>query len=182
MERHLLVAAALREVLDHEPIVVGGTAEDVYTGDTYQETDLDVCGWVTPQEQQLLTEDLEFVKEGRHLTHVPSKVAVEFPESIIDGDEARVVRRQVREGMAAIIGVDDLYLDRVRQATVDDAEENAGSKAALAIALAAYEDIDWKYVEGRIHMTRRNDPPLGEHMLRVHKRVRRKMLAALRRS
>src|SRR5216684_4221289 len=86
LERHLLVAAALREVLAHEPIVVGGTAEEFYTAAEYHETDLDLCGWVNDEDRKIMRE-LGFGKSGRHWVHRGSKVAVEFPELRIDGDE-----------------------------------------------------------------------------------------------
>lgn len=118
LERHLLVAAALREVLAHEPVVVGGTAEEFYTVDEYHETDLDLCTWLSSQEEAFLS-DLGFEQRGRHWVHQTSKVAVEFPESRIAGDETRIRRESVESGVVAIIGVEDLYLDRVRQATAD---------------------------------------------------------------
>lgn len=179
-ERHLLVAAALREVLDHEPIVVGGTAEDLYTGDVYRETDLDLCGWVAVDEEPILRK-LGFVREGRYWVHTPSKVAVEFPESRIDGDEARVLRRPTGGGIAAVIGVDDLYLDRIRQATADDrASEGRGARAGLAVALAAYDEIDWRYVERVIAKTEQDNSLVGKPMREVHKKIRRRLLSALR--
>lgn len=178
-ERHLLVAAALREVLAHEPVVVGGTAQDVYTGDVYRETDLDLCGWLDPEEESLLATELGFAREGRHLVHLASNVAVEFPESEIQGDESRIMRRQVRPGaLVAIIGVEDLYLDRIRQATasLDPGTDGISAKAALAVAIASFEQIDWRYVGGRIRETEERDPHLGTRMRKVHERVRRKVL------
>jgi hypothetical protein len=181
-ERHLLVAAALREALAHEPVVVGGTAQDMYTGGVYRETDLDLCGWLEAEEEALLLTELGFVREGRHLTHVASKVAVEFPESEIHGDRSRVVRKEVRPGaLVAIIGVEDLYLDRIRQATapLDPSVDDISAKAALAIAIASFEGIDWAYVVAQIRATEEHDPPLGARMRKVHERIRRKVLRLL---
>lgn len=178
-ERHLLVAAALREALAHEPVVVGGTAQDVYTGDVYRETDLDLCGWLDPGEESLLTTELGFVRDGRHLVHLASNVAVEFPESVIQGDQARIVRKEVRSGaIVAIIGVEDLYLDRIRQATtpLETSVDDISAKAALAVAIASFEQIDWRYVGGRIRETEKQDPLLGTRMRKIHERVRRKVL------
>jgi hypothetical protein len=181
LQRHLLVAAALREVLGREPIVVGGTAEDLYTGDVYVETDLDLCGWVSPEEHDLLR-SLGFTQEGRHWFHARSKIAVEFPETTIDGDEARVVHRAVGSGIAAVIGVDDLYLDRIRQATVDERNpDSEAARAALAVAVASYDEIDWRYVERTIKATERDNSPLGKPMGTAHRVVRRRLLAALKR-
>ena len=162
---------------------MGGTAEDVYTGDVYRETDLDLCGWVTRDERSLLTRDLGFVEDGRHLVHDASKVAVEFPENFIEGDESRIKRMEVRPGSyVAMIGVDDLYLDRVRQATAMSSESShpdINETAALAVAVAAYDDIDWRYVDRAIRDTEKRDPALGGLMRKIHHRVRRKMLRSI---
>jgi hypothetical protein len=181
--RHLLVAAALREVLGKEPVVVGGTAEDLYTQDLYRETDLDLCGWVSPDEDSFLARELGFVKDGRHIVHEASNVAVEFPDSFIDGDESRIKRLEIRPGAyVAIIGVDDLYLDRVRQATAvfsGSSPPDINEKAALALALAAYDDIDWRYVDRTIREAERKDASVGAPMRRIHKRIRHKMLRSI---
>lgn len=180
--RHLLVAAALREVLAREPVVVGGTAQDLYTGDVYRETDLDLVGWLTREEELLLIAHLGFVREGRHLSHLASKVAVEFPESKLAGDEARIRHLEVQPGSSvAIISIEDLYLDRVRQATATPtpSPSDVNVNAALAIALASFEDVDWDYVSQHIRETEKGNPSLGKRMRKIHNRIRRKALAKL---
>lgn len=178
LTRHLMVAAALRELLKVEPIVVGGTAEEYYTADEYHETDLDVCAWLSQEEEILLTE-LGFERRGRHWVHLASKVPVEFPEAQIDGDESRVHHEQVGSGQAAIIGVEDLYVDRIRQATMDPKSDTVSFHSALAIGAAAFEVIDWTYVEGRIRSTVDADPVLGRLMTDIDRRVRRKIRKTL---
>lgn len=174
LDRHLLVAAALREVLAQEPVVVGGTAEELYTAAAYHETDLDLVGWVTEQEIDLLTR-LGFKKWGRHWFHEASKVAVEFPESRLAGDENRVSRRKIRGGTVAVIGVEDLYLDRVRQATAYQGENSTEFRSAVAVGVAAYDAMDWRYVARHIREARRDDPPLGKAMSRVDSKVRKRI-------
>lgn len=170
----------MRAALSHEPVVVGGTAEDFYTGDVYVETDLDLVGWVTLEEEGLLR-DLGFTKIGRHWFHSASKIAVEFPEGTIHGDKTRILHTSVGSGTAAIIGVDDLYLDRIRQTTMYPAgSEPIEFKAAVAVAVASYDDFDWKYVDEEIKTTEEKDPSLGKAMREVHKRVRRRLLSKLR--
>lgn len=176
-QRHLLVAAALHAVLGREPIVVGGAAEDYYVADAYIETDLDLCGWVALDEGKLLRE-LGFIRRGRHWFHEPTAVAAEFPESKIDGDEGRILRIEIEGGVVAIIGVDDLYLDRVRQSTAEDVPAQQHS-AALAIAGANLEVMDWPYVEGVLSRTRKDDPRLGKAMSQIHRRIRRQLSRAI---
>jgi hypothetical protein len=178
LQRHLLVAAALREILAVEPIVVGGTAEGYYTVDEYHETDLDLCGWTSSKEEALLV-DLGFERRGRHWVHLASKVPVEFPEDRIDGDEGRTRREPVGPGNVLIIGVDDLYLDRIRQATADPRARSISFHSALAIGAATFDVIDWVYVDRRIQATLDADPPLGALMRELDQKVRRTIRRAL---
>ncbi|MBI4730090.1 MAG: hypothetical protein HY775_11460 [Acidobacteria bacterium] len=178
IERHLMVAAALREVLASEPIVIGGLAEDYYTGDRYQPTDLDLCAPVTASDERRLRE-LGFTKEGRHWYHEPARVAVEFPGDRIDCDESRVLSVDFGEGAARIIGVDDLYLDRLHQATMTEAEWDISFAGAVAIAASRFEDLDWKYVRRRIGEIRAVEPGVGATMAKLDARVRRRARAAL---
>lgn len=174
LRRHLLVAAALREVLEVEPVVVGGTAEEFHSGAPYHETDLDVCGWLRDGEPKTLRR-LGFRRRGRHWFHDPSKVAVEFPESRIDGDEERIERIGVGNGTAAVIGVDDLYVDRLRQATASFDEGSIEFHSALAVAAGAVDRIDRRYVLRRIREIERTDPVVGRRMRTLDSRIRRRI-------
>jgi hypothetical protein len=175
LERHLLVAAALREVLSREPVVVGGTAEEFQSGAPYHETDLDVCGVVTEAERATLR-SLGFRKRGRHWYHDASHVAVEFPDDRIDGDEDRIERVPVGHGTAAIIGVDDLYLDRLRQATapISNVEGSIEFHSALAVATGAFERLDRRYVLRRIREVERREGGIGARMRELDARIRRR--------
>ena len=137
--RHLFVAAALREVMDTDPIVVGGTAEEYWTAAAYHETDLDLCAPVSGRDASTL-EELGFEREGRHwVWGGPERwVAVEFRNSMVDGDESRTRDVPVGNGAARVIGLDDLYLDRLRQATIDERGERVEFNSALAVAAARY--------------------------------------------
>jgi len=172
LQRHLLVAAALREVLDPDPIVVGGTAEEYWTGAPYHPTDLDMCVPLSPANTAALRR-LGFRRDGRHWIHPEIEVAVEFPEAFIDGDEGRTREIELGNGTARIIGVDDLYLDRLRQSTISD-REGLEFKSALAVAAAAYEAIDWPYVDARLRGLLTDDPPLGTAMARHDRTIRRR--------
>jgi hypothetical protein len=105
-------------------------------------------------------------------------VAVEFPDSRIDGDESRTVEVRAGSGTARIIGLDDLYLDRLRQSTVSE-QEGMEFHSALAVAAAAYESIDWPYVRSRIKETEQTDNALGQAMRRNDRRIRRRARQAM---
>lgn len=174
LERHLLVAAALRALLEGDPIVVGGTAEEYWTQDAYHQTDLDLCVALSAADEASLI-DAGFRKEGRHWVLDAPVVAVEFPESRIDGDESRTVLQPVGTGAARIIGLDDLYLDRLRQATMREGAEQIEYHSALAVAAANREAIDWGYVDDVIATTFDHSEVLGAAMRRIDERIRRRV-------
>jgi hypothetical protein len=179
LRRHLLVAAALREALEHDPIVVGGTAEEYHAAAGYHETDLDLCAVVTGDDRRRLGE-LGFRRRGRHWFHDASKVAVEFPDTEIDGDVSRVDHVRVAEGVAIVIGVDDLYVDRLLQATAPTRPEGSIEFAsALAVAAGASDRIDRRYVLARIRTIGREDPGLAATMRRLDSRIMRRVRTVL---
>jgi hypothetical protein len=51
-------------------------------------------------------------------------------------------KAKVGPGRCRIIGLEDLYLDRLRQATIDERREGVAFKSALAVVAARFEDID----------------------------------------
>jgi hypothetical protein len=130
LQRHLLLAAALRETLTRDPIVVGGTAEEFWTQAEYHETDLDICVPISREDEAALRQ-LGLERTGRHWSRPGLQAVVEFPDDRIDGDESRTVEHKVGPGAARIIGLDDLYLDRLRQATVDERREGSSFSPLL---------------------------------------------------
>lgn len=161
----LTVAALLRRILGGTPVVVGGVAEMYWTRLPYHPTDLDVCAAVGRDEVRRLV-DAGFVRHGRHWWHEEQGVAVEFPEATADADPARLHEHRG----ALIIGVSDLYLDRLRQSTANDNRNSVEHQSLLAVASSCMEIIDWPYVRRRIA----GEPEhLRAPMRRNHRRVRR---------
>jgi len=115
-------------------VIIGGTAEEYWSLDEYHGRDLDLCASVGPEPYKTL-KSLGFDRAGRHWEHAAAGVAVEFPESEVDGDMARTVEVKVARSIVRIIGVEDLYVDRVRQATADE-NDYGRFESALAIAVA----------------------------------------------
>jgi hypothetical protein len=177
-----MLAAAMRAALTHEPIVVGGTAEEYWTEAEYHETDLDLVVPLSRKDEETLRR-LGFEKAGRHWELPGLAAVVEFPESVLDGDENRTVLHSVGPGAARIIGLDDLYLDRLRQATIDEASEGVEYHSALAVAAARFEDIDWRYVTKRLgDIYKREGDRVGGGMKRINTRIRRRVLRSMRES
>lgn len=151
--------------------MVGGTAEEYWTADEYQQTDLDLCVLLDAKGKRILT-DAGFKQHGRHWVREDIAVAVEFPDSRIDGDVSRTVLVPVGGGAARLIGVDDLYLDRLRQATVREEAEGTEFHSALAVAVACFEQIDWGYVRKQIDEALKSESVAGKSMRRLDSKIR----------
>ena len=165
------MAAAIREGLSLDAVIIGGTAEEYWSLDEYHGTDLDLCASVGPEHRKTL-KSLGFDRARRHWEHAAAGVAVEFPESEVDGDMARTVEVKVARSIVRIIGVEDLYVDRVRQATADE-NDYGRFESALAIAVAQYEAIDWRYVRRRLRDLGKVSPILAASCRLIDSRVRR---------
>jgi hypothetical protein len=179
LDQRLLVAAAMSAVMSPPPIVVGGTAEEFWTGDEYHPTDLDLIPGPSKADQSALR-TLGFRKEGRHWVRKHIPIATEFPH-----DETFEVRRtfdvKIGSGMVKIIGVDDLYLDRLGQSTSTMKVEDQHFSSLIAVALTNWEKLDWRYIETRIKETVEAKPALGDSMRTMHRRCRRTARNALAR-
>lgn len=176
LKRHLLVGAALREILSGEPVIVGGTAEEYWTADDYHQTDLDLCASITPESRNRLIR-AGFRQEGRHWLRDDIAVAVEFPDSRIDGDFSKTVLVTVAGGAARVIGIDDLYIDRLRQATVREEQEGVEFHSALAVAAGCFDVIDWPYVRLRIREISESprEGQVGVAMRKLDSKIRRRV-------
>lgn len=152
--------------------MVGGTAEEFWTQDEYGQTDLDLCSAIGPAERAILA-DLGFRKSGRHWVNPDIHVAVEFPDSEIDGDYQRTAVIEVGTGAARLISREDLYVDRVLQATADSSETGR-FMSALAIAVSGYETMDWPYIAARLRKTIQANPLAGSIAKGIDSRIRRR--------
>jgi hypothetical protein len=95
---------------------------------------------------------------------------LEFPES---GDDIeRTVVVEVDDVSVRMISCEDLYLDRVRQATVSWPREDVSFDSGLEIALTNYVSIDWDYLRDRLRAVVSAEPLVGNLMAGVNRRVR----------
>jgi hypothetical protein len=182
LSRHLLVAAALREALPGDIVVVGGVAEDYWGQDRYAPTDVDLTGSADP----IVLKTLGFRRADslRHWRHLGSDVVVEFPVvGGLAGDRDRVVGVQVAGGEALMIAVEDIYLDRLEQSTAVERgwKESESFIGALRIAERRAEEIDWAYVARRIDESgARLRPMLLERQRAIQRTLKRAVVMQVR--
>ncbi len=169
LRQRLLLAAAITRLLSKEPIVVGGTAQEYWAGGEYHPTDLGLCPRPSASDLKALTA-VGLRKRGRHWVRADLPVAVEFPGSSDDIERTVVVR--VGRVSVLMISCEDLYLDRVRQATVLWPPEDVSFDSALEIALTNYVRLDWDYIRDRIRAAVFAERVAGTLMVGVNRRVR----------
>jgi hypothetical protein len=158
--------------------LLGGTAEEFWTEAEYHETDLDLCAPITGEDEAALAR-LRFERTGRQWERPGLAAVVEFPDERIDGDERRTVEHVVGPGRCRIIGLDDLYLDRLRQATIDERREGVEFHSALAVVAARYEDLDGDYIARRLREIREGEGRIADTMKRLDSRIRRRVRHSL---
>jgi hypothetical protein len=169
LRQRMLLAAAMTKLLSQEPIVVGGTAQEYWAGGEYHPTDLDLCPRPSARDLEALVA-VGLSKRGRHWVREDLPVALEFPGS---GDDIeRTVVVQVDDVSVRMISCEDLYLDRVRQATGSWPREEVSFDSALEIALTNYVSVDWDYVRDRLRAVVSAEPLVGNLMAGVNRRVR----------
>ena len=171
LRQRLLMAAAITSVMKHAPTVVGGTAEEYWAGGEYHPTDLDLCPEPTDEDVRALRL-IGLRRLGRHWVRDDLPVAVEFPGP---GDDIeRTIEVVVNRVPVSIIGCEDLYLDRVRQATVGWPREDISFDAAFEVAVTNFATMDWRYVRSRISRAAVSEPAVGKTMAAVDSRIRRR--------
>jgi hypothetical protein len=169
LRQRLLLAAAMTVLLTKKPIVVGGTAEEYWAGGEYHPTDLDLCPLPSPLDLEALA-SVGLRKHGRHWTREDLPVAVEFPGSGEDIERTVVVK--VAGVSILMISCEDLYLDRIRQATVSWPREDVSFDAALELALTNYVTMDWDYIRGRLRAAASSERLVATLAASVNRRVR----------
>jgi len=163
-----MLAAAMTLLLDTKPIVVGGTAEEYWAGGEYHPTDLDLCPRPSDHDVETLRQ-VGLVKRGRHWVRTDLPVAVEFPDP---GDEIQRTSALTVGGVSILlISCEDLYLDRLRQATASYPREDTSFQGALEIALTNYGTMDWEYVRNRLRGLAKIEPGVGQVMIGVNRRA-----------
>ncbi len=178
MERHLLVVAAVEAILDRSVVLVGGAAVNVVTG-TYYPTDLDLVASVNAEDRRMLVAGgFEWAGVGhRHLsvTMLDGEVIlVEFPDSELDA-AFPPERIEIEPGISvSIISLNDLVMDRLKQATDGTL---VTLDAAIDLTAAAYASIDWDWLEMRSELPELEAIGVPDVLTAVRKGAKRRLQA-----
>ncbi len=149
LERKLLLMGELTRRLQSSgivPIVVGGTALEVYTVGDYLTADLDI---VVPARDALIREleAMNFQREGRLWYHPEWELLVEIPDEQLAGAPERIIKIEVDSYTVACIGLEDLIIDRLNAGVHWRSQEDMRWVETL---LHAYrEQLDLSYLRQR---------------------------------
>ena len=94
------------------PVVVGGTAVDIYTKGLFPSRDIDLIG-----DRKIIGEILEkkfgFAHAGRHWVNERIGIFIEVPGDYFSGDKNKITTIWVGSLKLYIIGIEDLIIDRL---------------------------------------------------------------------
>ena len=109
------IITGLMEVHGITPVVVGGLAVEIYTRGHYTTLDIDLVTKGRDLAGNIL-EQLGFSREGRHWYHSELDIAIEIPDSRLEGaDENKIIKLELpSEKHLYVIGIEDIILDRLR--------------------------------------------------------------------
>jgi hypothetical protein len=96
---------------EERPVLVGGSAVELYTGGAYVTGDLDFVGTV-PHIVDIALRENGFRKEGRHWIHEEGRIFLEFPSlHLAEGEKA--TERKFNNRNILLVSPEDLIVDRL---------------------------------------------------------------------
>lgn len=150
LRRRLLAVGMLTELLAPlaiKPIVVGGTAMEFYTAGGYATSDVDLALPSGPDVDAAFAE-MGFEKVGRFWYRADLDLLFEAPAPAgLPGEDAARTEVDLDGLRVAIIGVEDLLLDRLRAWTHWNSDEDGRWTRRLAQLYA--KEMDWGYLRER---------------------------------
>ena len=117
VNERILIAAiicSLAKEFANELVVVGGSAVEFYTAASYMTKDIDFIAKDDFQISKIMTSLGFSIGEGYTWFHPDTSVVVEFPKPPLLGDVSRLTKVKTEYGVAEIIGVEDIILDRLK--------------------------------------------------------------------
>ncbi len=150
LEKHLLfllwLSGECKKRSRRPPVLVGGSAVEVYTYGHYMSGDIDLVG-----NRELIKEILlstgYFKEYGRLFISEELGLFVEVPDHRLEGDYERVRKLKIEglEGEVYVIGVEDLILDRLSACKFWKSE---GDCLVAEFLLKKYaEELDMDYLQ-----------------------------------
>ena len=120
-----------------------GSAVSFYTGGTYLSRDVDLITSASTQVLGELLTGLGFERRDGTWVHAETDVIVDFQAPPLAGDPERVTQVQTDDGPVAVIGIEDLLVDRLN--AVVHWKDTEARKWCISM-LALHTDLDTAYL------------------------------------
>ncbi|WP_077324256.1 DUF6036 family nucleotidyltransferase [Virgibacillus siamensis] len=119
----MLEFCALLTAFFHEdgikPIIVGGLSVEIYTRSNYTTYDIDLITDGREKISDLLTNELDFKKQGRNWYHETLELAIEIPDNFLEGSKEKVITIELKNGRnILVIAIEDIIIHRLESALV----------------------------------------------------------------
>lgn len=125
-ERMLMFCALLTAFFQRDgikPIIVGGLSIEIYTRNNYTTFDIDLIADGRDKFDELFTNELGFIKEGRSWYHKGLELSIEIPGNFLEGNKQKVIEMELENGRSIfVIGVEDIIVHRLESAMVSQPE------------------------------------------------------------
>jgi hypothetical protein len=180
IERALWIVALVQSLLDRRVVLIGGAAQNLYTGE-YRPTDIDLAAPGVGRADFELLGSSGFVDRGPghrhvelHLRQEDAPELIEFPADLSDIDATDEIAL-ADDVTIEVITLPALFVDRLIQATDGT---SVTFDDAVALLVATYGDVDWGAVQRLV--TDRTAEPMLSDLPTVLRRVRSAAEQALR--
>ena len=148
VNERILIAALISsraKEFANELVVVGGSAVEFYTAASYMTKDIDFVAKDNFHIHEIMTSLGFAISDGYTWFHPDTSVVVEFPKPPLAGDINRLTEVETEYGVAKIIGIEDIILDRLkwREFWQDNNE------LPEMMLLSHYDSIDFDYLRSQ---------------------------------
>lgn len=96
------------------PILVGGSALEIYTAGKYSSGDIDIVSSCREEIKKILLDSGFFSQQGRYFVSEKLGMFIEIPDSTLAGDYNKVKKLSISKNLEIfVIGIEDLIIDRL---------------------------------------------------------------------
>lgn len=125
------------------PVVVGGTAVDIYSNGLFQSRDIDLVGDRTIL-KEILEKKFGFGRTGRHWVNERIGIFVEVPNDHLEGDKNKVTVIRIGNLKLYVVGIEDLIIDRLNACVYWKSDKDC--KQAEYLYRYYYKRLDLNYL------------------------------------
>lgn len=143
-----IISDYIKKKYDLDLTVVGGLSVEVYSGGGYTTQDIDFVGVNHEKIMEGLV-NLGFRRIGKDSVHDKLNIYVEVPSSVLEGSQERVINIETQDHYRlAIIGIDDILIDRLRALVQWD--EKMQEEWIFLLLKNHFDEIDYSYIQDKL--------------------------------